>query len=83
MYSLGDEVCDCEFIFMGEMGFDLGIDYMLVMQKIDEIKDKGGKFFLFCFYMGGFVVLESDINFWYYKFIWNLCNVVLVGQGIV
>lgn len=30
MYCFGDEVWDCELIFMGEMGFDLGIDYMFV-----------------------------------------------------
>lgn len=30
-YCFGDEVCDWEFIFMGEMGLDFGIDYMLAM----------------------------------------------------
>lgn len=38
---------------------------------------------VFWFYIGGLIVFESDNNFWYYKFIWNLCNVVFVGQGIV
>lgn len=81
MYSLGDEVRDRELIFMGEMGLDPGIDHMSAMQKIDEIKDKGGKLLSFRSYTGGLVAPESDTNPWHYKFTWNPRNVVLAGQG--
>ncbi|MEL7019972.1 MAG: saccharopine dehydrogenase NADP-binding domain-containing protein, partial [Bacteroidota bacterium] len=43
MYRLGDEARDRELIFMGEMGLDPGIDHMSAKQKIDEIKERGGK----------------------------------------
>lgn len=81
MYRLGDEVRDRELIFMGEMGLDPGIDHMSAMQKIDEIKKKGGKLLSFRSYTGGLVAPESDSNPWHYKFTWNPRNVVLAGQG--
>ncbi|MEL7221777.1 MAG: saccharopine dehydrogenase C-terminal domain-containing protein, partial [Bacteroidota bacterium] len=81
MYSLGDEVRDRELIFMGEMGLDPGIDHMSAMQKIDEIKEKGGKLLSFRSYTGGLIAPESDTNPWHYKFTWNPRNVVLAGQG--
>lgn len=81
MYSLGDEVRDRELIFMGEMGLDPGIDHMSAMQKIDEIKAKGGKLLSFKSYTGGLIAPESDSNPWHYKFTWNPRNVVLAGQG--
>lgn len=81
MYRLGDEARDRELIFMGEMGLDPGIDHMSAMQKIDEIKDKGGKLTAFRSYTGGLIAPESDDNPWHYKFTWNPRNVVLAGQG--
>lgn len=81
MYQLGDEARDRELIFMGEMGLDPGIDHMSAMQKIDEIKDKGGQLTAFRSYTGGLIAPESDDNPWHYKFTWNPRNVVLAGQG--
>lgn len=81
MYRLGDEARDRELIFMGEMGLDPGIDHMSAMQKIDEIKAKGGKLLAFKSYTGGLIAPESDTNPWHYKFTWNPRNVVLAGQG--
>lgn len=81
MYSLGDEVRNRELIFMGEMGLDPGIDHMSAMQKIDEIKEKGGKLLSFRSYTGGLIAPDSDDNPWHYKFTWNPRNVVLAGQG--
>ena len=68
MYSLGDEFRDRELIFMGEMGLDPGIDHMSAMQKIDEIKAKGGQLISFRSYTGGLIAPESDTNPWHYKF---------------
>ena len=81
MYRLGDEARNRELIFMGEMGLDPGIDHMSAMQKIDEIKEKGGKIQSFRSYTGGLIAPESDTNPWHYKFTWNPRNVVLAGQG--
>ncbi len=81
MYSLADEARSRELIFMGEMGLDPGIDHMSAMQKIDEIRAKGGEITTFRSYTGGLVAPESDNNPWHYKFTWNPRNVVLAGQG--
>jgi saccharopine dehydrogenase (NADP+, L-glutamate forming) len=81
MYRLGDEARDRELIFMGEMGLDPGIDHMSSMQKINEIKAKGGKLLSFKSFTGGLVAPEHDNNPWHYKFTWNPRNVVLAGQG--
>ena len=82
MYRLGDEARDRDLIFMGEMGLDPGIDHMSAMQKINEIKEKGGKLTSFRSYTGGLIAPESlGRNPWKYKFTWNPRNVVLAGQG--
>lgn len=81
MHSLSDAARDRDLIFMGEMGLDPGIDHMSAMQKIDEIKAKGGELISFKSYTGGLVAPESDTNPWHYKFTWNPRNVILAGQG--
>lgn len=81
MYRLGDMARERDLIFMGEMGLDPGIDHMSAMEKIDSIKEKGGKITAFRSYAGGLVAPESDNNPWHYKFTWNPRNVVLAGQG--
>ena len=67
--------------FMGEMGLDPGIDHMSAMQKIHEIRQKGGKLTGFRSFTGGLIAPESDDNPWHYKFTWNPRNVVLAGRG--
>ncbi len=81
MYGLADQVRQHNLIFMGEMGLDPGIDHMSAVQKINEIKEKGGKITAFRSYTGGLVAPESDDNPWNYKISWNPRNVVLAGQG--
>jgi saccharopine dehydrogenase-like NADP-dependent oxidoreductase len=79
--SLGDQVKSLDLIFMGEMGLDPGLDHMSAIQKINEIKAKGGRLLGFNSYTGGLVAPESDDNPWHYKISWNPRNVVLAGQG--
>ncbi|MEM6396217.1 MAG: saccharopine dehydrogenase C-terminal domain-containing protein [Bacteroidota bacterium] len=81
LYRLGDEARDRELIFMGEMGLDPGIDHMSAMQRLDNIRDKGGKILAFRSFTGGLISPESNNNPWQYKFTWNPRNVVLAGQG--
>ena len=82
IHKLSDEFRNKELIFMGEMGLDPGIDHMSAMQKIDEIKAKGGKITAFSSNAGGLVALDNlEKNPWRYKFTWNPRNVVKAGQG--
>lgn len=81
VYRLGDEARSRALVFMNELGLDPGIDHMSAMQRIHEIKAKGGKITSFKSYTGGLVAPESDDNPWHYKFSWNPRNVVLAGQG--
>jgi saccharopine dehydrogenase-like NADP-dependent oxidoreductase len=81
LYRLGDEARNRELIFMGEMGLDPGIDHMSAMQRINEIRAKGGKIKAFRSFTGGLIAPESNDNPWGYKFTWNPRNVVLAGQG--
>lgn len=81
MYQLGDDALDRDLIFMGEMGLDPGVDHMSAMQKINEIKEKGGKITSFRSFTGGLIAPECNDNPWNYKFTWNPRNVVLAGKG--
>lgn len=81
VFRLGDEARQRALVFMNEMGLDPGIDHMSAMQRINEIRNKGGKITAFYSYTGGLVAPESDDNPWHYKFSWNPRNVVLAGQG--
>lgn len=80
-YSKADEVREKALIFMGELGLDPGLDHMSAMQRINEIRDDGGKITAFRSFTGGLVAPESDDNPWHYKISWNPRNVVLAGQG--
>ena len=79
--QMSDQVKNSGLVFMGEMGLDPGLDHMSAIQKINEIKAKGGKLLAFRSYTGGLVAPESDDNPWHYKISWNPRNVVLAGQG--
>lgn len=81
LYRLGDEARNRELIFMGEMGLDPGIDHMSAMQRLDRIREEGGRITAFRSFTGGLIAPESDDNPWHYKFTWNPRNVVLAGQG--
>lgn len=81
LYRLGDEARNRELIFMGEMGLDPGIDHMTAMQRLNLIREEGGKIIAFRSYTGGLIAPESNNNPWGYKFTWNPRNVVLAGQG--
>lgn len=81
VFRLGDEARQRALVFMNELGLDPGIDHMSAMQRINQIRAKGGKITAFYSYTGGLVAPESDNNPWHYKFSWNPRNVVLAGQG--
>lgn len=80
-YAKADEVREKALIFMGELGLDPGLDHMSAMERLNDIRDKGGVLTAFRSYTGGLVAPESDDNPWHYKISWNPRNVVLAGQG--
>ena len=43
VFRLGDEARQRALVFMNELGLDPGIDHMSAMQRINQIKAKGGK----------------------------------------
>jgi len=81
LFRLGDEARNRELIFMGEMGLDPGVDHMTAMQRLNAIREQGGKVTAFRSFTGGLIAPESNDNPWGYKFTWNPRNVVLAGQG--
>lgn len=80
-FSKSDEAREKKLIFMGELGLDPGLDHMSAMERINDIRDNGGKITAFRSYTGGLVAPDSDDNPWHYKISWNPRNVVLAGQG--
>lgn len=81
MYRLEEQVMDASLIFMGEMGFDPGIDNMSMMRCVHNIKAQKGKINSIRSYTGDIVAPESDTNPWHYKITWNPRNLILSGQG--
>lgn len=81
MKALDQEAKENGVLLLNEMGLDPGIDHMIAMKIINDIKAKGGKMMLFESFCGGLVAPVSDNNLWQYKFTWNPRNVVLAGQG--
>jgi saccharopine dehydrogenase (NADP+, L-glutamate forming) len=79
--ALDTDAQACGLVFMNELGLDPGIDHMSAVQRIRQIRQKGGCITAFYSSTGGLVAPESDDNPWHYKFSWNPRNVVLAGQG--
>lgn len=81
VYGLNPEIIDASLSFMSEMGLDPGVEQMSMMQKVNQIKEKGGKISSLRTYSGGLIAPECDDNPWHYKFSWHPRNVILAGQG--
>lgn len=58
-------------IFLNEIGLDPGIDHMLAMELIDELKSKQGKIESFSSFCGGLPAPEHANNPLRYKFSWS------------
>ncbi len=81
LYRLEEQVMDASLIFMGEMGYDPGVDNMSLVKYIHQIKDKKGKLTSVRSYSGDLIAPEYDDNPWHYKITWNPRNLVINGQG--
>ncbi|KAL6070692.1 Saccharopine dehydrogenase [Balamuthia mandrillaris] len=81
MKAMANEAKAKDLLFLNEVGVDPGIDHMITMRVLDEIRSEGAELKTFQSFTGGLVAPESDNNPWHYKFSWNPRNVVLAGQG--
>ncbi|XP_011207613.2 alpha-aminoadipic semialdehyde synthase, mitochondrial [Bactrocera dorsalis] len=62
---------------MNEVGLDPGIDHLLAMECIDEVKEKGGVIESFVSFCGGLPAPEHSDNALRYKFSWSPRGVLL------
>ncbi len=69
-------------LFMGEIGLDPGIDHLVMMEKLVEVREKSDKIDAIYSFTGALISPESNTNPWHYKFTWAPMNVVLAGQGV-
>ncbi|XP_065178945.1 alpha-aminoadipic semialdehyde synthase, mitochondrial-like isoform X2 [Sycon ciliatum] len=58
-------------VFLNELGLDPGIDHLLAMQCIDEVRDHGGEITSFVSWCGGLPAPEDSDNPLRYKFSWS------------
>jgi saccharopine dehydrogenase-like NADP-dependent oxidoreductase len=79
--ALEPEISGKGLFFVNEMGLDPGIDHLLAMEMIMDIKDQGGVIQTFESYCGGLVAPESDDNPLHYKITWNPLNIVNAGKA--
>ncbi len=79
--ALEPEILRKGLFFVNEMGLDPGIDHLLAMEMIMDIKNKGGIIHTFESYCGGLVAPESDDNPLHYKITWNPLNIVNAGKA--
>lgn len=79
--ALEPEVSSRGLFFVNEMGLDPGIDHLLAMEMINDIKDRGGVIQTFESYCGGLIAPESDDNPLHYKITWNPLNIVNAGKA--
>lgn len=81
MKNLASIAAQNQLYFINEMGLDPGIDHLLAMEMIDEVKAEGGQIYSFESYCGGLIAKESDNNPFHYKITWNPLNIVNAGKA--
>ncbi|KAJ1350331.1 hypothetical protein KIN20_006098 [Parelaphostrongylus tenuis] len=69
--ALDQPAKDAGITIMNESGLDPGIDHMLAMECIDEVRQHGGKITSFVSFCGGLPAPESSNNPLRYKFSWS------------
>ncbi|MFN8437393.1 MAG: saccharopine dehydrogenase C-terminal domain-containing protein [Cytophagales bacterium] len=80
--NIHKEVKEKSLFFISEMGLDPGIDHLLAMEMIEEIRSlENAKFLSFESYCGGLVAPESNNNPFQYKITWNPYNVASAGKA--
>ena len=81
MAALDSEAKERGLVFLNELGLDPGIDHMISMRAIHEIKEKNGKVIKFYSYCGALPAPEYADNPFKYKFSWSPKGVVLAAKN--
>lgn len=69
--ELGDSAKESGITILNELGLDPGIDHLLAMKFMDQIRDKKGKIKSFVSWCGGLPAPEYSNNPLGYKFSWS------------
>ena len=80
MRALGQAFADKGKTLCMELGLDPGIDHMIAMKVIDEVRAQGYTPIEFEAFTGALIASDTDVaNPWRYKFTWSPSQVVRAG----
>ncbi|MCD4751286.1 MAG: saccharopine dehydrogenase NADP-binding domain-containing protein [Thermoanaerobaculales bacterium] len=68
-------------MLLGEMGLDPGIDHMMAMEAVQEVRSRGGKILSFRSFGSGVPEPDSKSNPLQYLITWNPWNVATAGRA--
>lgn len=80
IHSLSPDAIRKNVLILNEMGLDPGIDHMLAMSLLSEIKQNGGTVQSFHSYGSGLPSKKIDSNPFDYAITWNPRNVLMAGE---
>jgi saccharopine dehydrogenase-like NADP-dependent oxidoreductase len=72
---------DQNVMLLGEMGLDPGIDHMMAMDAVKDVRAEGGKILSFRSFGSGVPAPETKSNPMQYLITWNPWNVATAGQA--
>ena len=72
---------DQNVMLLGEMGLDPGIDHMMAMEAVEDVRANGGKILSFRSFGSGVPAPDSISNPLKYLITWNPWNVATAGQA--
>ena len=71
---------DQNVMLLGEMGLDPGIDHMMAMDAVKDVRAEGGKILSFRSFGSGVPAPETKSNPMQYLITWNPWNVAMAGK---
>lgn len=80
IHSIAPDAIRKNVLILNEMGLDPGIDHMLAMSLLTDIKKRGGTVESFCSYGSGLPSKKIDSNPFDYAITWNPRNVLMAGE---
>ena len=79
--ALGARFAEKNRLLLMEMGMDPGIDHMIAMQSLDEIRSQGHKIHTYEAFVGALIDPRTDThNPWRYKFTWSPRQIINSGK---
>jgi len=80
MNDLNMDAVRKKVLILTEMGLDPGIDHMMAISLIEEVRERGGKIKAFKSYGGAIPAPDSLTNPLKYFITWNPRNIVMAGE---